>query len=96
MGAPQLEQMSMLSSVDVATAGDCREHATRPPGSVQVTKQVASTLKMVPIVEAVTVPFFSKLMDNGVFKGGETFDKAATTMLDELLRWAEALKPLRG
>jgi NAD(P)H-dependent FMN reductase len=64
--------------------------------SVQVTKQIVTTLKMVPIVEAVTVPFFSKLMDEGTFKGGETHDKAAVAMLDELQRWTEALKALRA
>lgn len=64
--------------------------------SVQMTKQVVTTLKMVPLVEAVHVPFFSKLMDNGVFKGGETYDKAATAMLDELVRWSEALRVLRS
>ena len=63
--------------------------------SVQVTKQVVTTLKMVPITEAVTIPFFSKLMDGEVFKGGETHEKAATAMLDELLKWTEALKSLR-
>jgi NAD(P)H-dependent FMN reductase len=64
--------------------------------SVQMTKQIVTALKMVPIVEAVTVPFFSKLMDSGVFKGGETQEKAAVSMLDELLRWTEALRVLRN
>jgi hypothetical protein len=34
-------------------------------------------------------------MENGVFKNNETHDKAATVVLDELLRWTDALKPLR-
>ena len=63
--------------------------------SVQMTKQIVTTLKMVPLVEAVHIPFFSKLMADGVFKGGETYDKAAATMLDELVRWTQALKVLR-
>jgi NAD(P)H-dependent FMN reductase len=63
--------------------------------SVQSLKQTVTALKMMPMVEAVNVPFFSKLMDAGVFKGGETYDKAATAMLDELHRWTEALKVLR-
>jgi len=63
--------------------------------SVQMIKQVVTSLKVVPMVEAVHVPFFSKLMDGGVFKGGETYDKAATAMLDELVRWTDALRVLR-
>lgn len=63
--------------------------------SVQMIKQIVTTLKIMPMVEAVNVPFFSKLMDAGVFKGGETYDKAATAMLDELLRWTDALRGLR-
>ena len=63
--------------------------------SVQMTKQIVTTLKMVPIVEAVTIPFFSKLMDAGAFKGGETYDKAAVALLDELLKWSDALGVLR-
>jgi len=68
-------------------SGGCR--------SVQMTKQVVTTLKMMPIPEAVTIPFFSKLMDGGVFKGGETYEKAAVAMLDELVRWSAALKTMR-
>ena len=41
------------------------------------------------------IPFFTQLMENGVFKGNETTDKAVPVMLDELLRWTEALKFLR-
>jgi hypothetical protein len=51
--------------------------------------------KMMPIVEAVNIPFFTQLMENGVFKGNETADKAVPAMLDELLRWTDALKVLR-
>lgn len=65
--------------------------------SVQMTKQVVTTLKMVPIVEAVAIPFFTKLVDGatGKFDGGELHDKAAAAMLNELVRWTGALKVLR-
>jgi hypothetical protein len=33
---------------------------------------------------------------DGRFSGNELQTKAAKVMLDELLRWAAALKPLRG
>jgi argininosuccinate synthase len=52
--------------------------------------------KMMPMVEAVNIPFFTQLIENGVFKSNETHDKAVPVMLDELLRWAEAMKVLRA
>lgn len=42
------------------------------------------------------IPFFSKLMVDGVFNPGPAEDAAAVTMLDELARWADALKVLRA
>ena len=63
--------------------------------SVQALKQPLSTLKVVGIPEAVTITFFAQLMENGVFKGSEALEKAGATMLDELLRWTEALTVLR-
>ena len=66
--------------------------------SVEVTKQTVTALKMMPIPEAVSIPFFQKHIDEegGSFDPGELQEKAAVVMLDELLRWAEALRPLRG
>jgi NAD(P)H-dependent FMN reductase len=65
---------------------------------VQVTKGLLNTLKLVPIVEAVTLPYFSQQIDGetGLFTPGEKAATAATAMLSELHRWAVALKPLRG
>ncbi len=66
--------------------------------SVQMTKQILTTLKMVPLVEAVAVPFYMNEMDKEAwkFKGGAAYEKAARTMLDELVRWTAALRSLRG
>ena len=61
----------------------------------QVTRQFLASFKMVPIVEAVPIPFVAKLMKDGRFTGGETYEKAAAGMLTELVRWTHALKPLR-
>jgi NAD(P)H-dependent FMN reductase len=63
--------------------------------AVQMTKMVLAALKMAPIVEAVNVPFFQKQLHDGVFKADEAQDKSAHGLLDELLRWSEALKTLR-
>ena len=64
--------------------------------SVQMTKQILTTLKVMPIPEAVTLPFVAQLLEAGTFKGGDAHDKAATVMLDELLRWTKALMTLRS
>lgn len=65
--------------------------------SVQMTKQVVTALKMMPIPEAVAIPFFTKYFDaDDKFAGDESLSKQATAMLTELLRWTVALKSLRS
>ena len=64
--------------------------------SVQMLKPMLLALKLVPIVEAVTIPFFTKLIDSGTFRGGDPHDQAATVMLKELARWTSALRMLRS
>ena len=66
--------------------------------SVQMTKQIVTALKMMPIYEAVSIPFFNNHIDpaTGAFAPDDVQEKAAAAMLDELARWAEALKPMRG
>lgn len=65
--------------------------------AVQVTKQTLTTLKMVPLVEAVMIQAVAQQLDeNKQFKPGDIHTSSANAMLDELLRWAEALKPLRA
>ncbi len=65
--------------------------------SVQMTKQTVTTLKMMPLPDGVSFPFFDKLFkDDGSFDPGTVQDKAIATMLDELVKWATALKPLRA
>ncbi len=65
--------------------------------SVQMSKQVLTTLRVMPLPEAVTIPFVaSHLGESGAFQSTESFDKAARTLLDELHKWSQALAPLRG
>ena len=63
--------------------------------AVQMTKRSLTALKVVPIAEAVTIPFVAQTLDreSGAFKASEQHDKAAVTMLDELHRWTTALTP---
>jgi len=63
--------------------------------SVQMTKQLLTTLKIVPLVEAVAVPFIARLVENGTFNADEKHQTSATVMLDELARWTKALHALR-
>jgi NAD(P)H-dependent FMN reductase len=64
--------------------------------AVQTAKLTLTTLKMAPIVEAVAIPMAPKqLNEAGHFIPSDAQVVAVTTLLDELLRWATALKPLR-
>jgi NAD(P)H-dependent FMN reductase len=65
--------------------------------SVQSAKQLVTTLKMVPLVEAVTIPSVNQhLSESGVFTPNELHQKSAAALLSELHRWSEALKTLRA
>jgi len=51
---------------------------------------------LAPIVEAVAIPMAPRQVNEaGNFTPSDAQVAAATTMLDELLRWSAALKPLR-
>lgn len=63
--------------------------------SVQAAKMLLVALKVVTIPEAVSIPFFANHLKEGVFDAPEQLEPAHT-MLDELLKWTGALKPLRG
>jgi NAD(P)H-dependent FMN reductase len=64
--------------------------------SVQMTKLVVTSLKMMPLPEAVSIAFFHNHMKDGVFTGTDQHDKSVVSMLDELARWTGALAALRG
>ncbi len=65
--------------------------------SVQMTKSVVTALKMMPMAEAVTVPFFTKFItETGEFAAEDVHERSADAMLTELARWTEAMKTLRG
>lgn len=66
--------------------------------SINTLKMTVAALRMMPIPEAVTIPFFAKSLDEGTgaFSPTEVQERASVSMLDELHRWAEALGPLRS
>jgi NAD(P)H-dependent FMN reductase len=65
--------------------------------AVQMLKQVVSALKMVPMADAVHIPFVAQFLDDQrVLQPNDIMDSAATALLSELARWTEATGTLRG
>jgi NAD(P)H-dependent FMN reductase len=65
--------------------------------AVQMLKQVVTALKMVPLFEAVNIPFHTQFIDEeGVLAANETMVKAAGAMLDELVLTEAMLAPRRA
>jgi NAD(P)H-dependent FMN reductase len=64
--------------------------------AVEMLKQVVTALTMVPVVEAVSIPFVNQFLDEeGGVQANEVMIQAAAAMLDELARVETALRPLR-
>jgi NAD(P)H-dependent FMN reductase len=63
--------------------------------AVEQLKQVLTTLRTVPVVESVNIPFHIQFIDGGRVQANEIIEQAADAMLDELLRVDAALRPLR-
>jgi NAD(P)H-dependent FMN reductase len=64
--------------------------------AAQMLKQVLTALRMMPVADAVNIPFVREHLDeDGRLKPDEAMEAAASAMLTELYRWAEALRPLR-
>lgn len=65
--------------------------------AAQSEKLILTTLKIMPIPEGIAVhSVHQHIGDDGVFKPSEAVAKGVAPMLDELHKWAGALKPLRG
>jgi NAD(P)H-dependent FMN reductase len=64
--------------------------------AVSAIKPVVSALKMLPVLEQVSIPFVATFLDERkVLQPNEIMQKAAPVMLDELLKASVALKTLR-
>lgn len=64
--------------------------------AVQMLKQVVTTLRMVPIPDAVSIPFVQQFLDaDRRLQPNEIMQDAATAMLDQLLLVSSALVSLR-
>jgi NAD(P)H-dependent FMN reductase len=62
----------------------------------QMAKLMFTAVKMMPIPESVPIPFFPQYIKDGIFTSNELIDKSGKTMLDEMAKWADALKPMRS
>jgi NAD(P)H-dependent FMN reductase len=56
-------------------------------------KQVLTSVRMVPVVEAVSVPFFEQFVQDGEFVPNEVLTTSAGAMLDEVARMTALLRP---
>ncbi|MDT0293581.1 NADPH-dependent FMN reductase [Mesonia ostreae] len=64
--------------------------------AVQELKLPVTTLGMMPLPQAVNIPFFTKFInENNVFEANEPLNKSANVMLNKLQAWAKALKGMR-
>ncbi len=63
--------------------------------AVESLKPLVAAQKVVAIPEGVPVPNYPQFLKDGVFEPNELITTGATAMLDELDRWAGALKVLR-
>jgi len=64
--------------------------------AAQETKPLLTTLRMVPVLEAVVVPMFQTMIKDGTFTPNEMMEQGGTAMLKELHRVSDALKGLRA
>ncbi len=65
--------------------------------AVQMLKQVVTTLKMLPLFEAVNIPFHTRFIDDeGALEANDTMVNAAAAMLDELVLTEAMLAPRRA
>lgn len=64
--------------------------------SSQVVRQLLGNVNMVALPQSVPIAFFSKLIDeNGVLQPNEQMIAGGRAMLDELVKWSNALQAMR-
>ncbi|PJX21782.1 NADPH-dependent FMN reductase [Psychroflexus sp. S27] len=64
--------------------------------AVQELKLPTTTLGMMPLPQAVNIPFFAQFInDDNVFEANEPLKKSADVMLNKLQAWTKALKEMR-
>lgn len=65
--------------------------------SAQMSKLLLTTVKVVVLTEAVSIPFFAKKIDqDGTFLSDVPIDHSYVTMMDELMKWTRGLHYMRS
>lgn len=64
--------------------------------AIQAMKPVLTSLGMMPLAEAVYLPFFQTQLVSGAFVATDDQVKSAQGMLDAVAHWTKALAPMRG
>ena len=64
--------------------------------AVQALKPVLAALRMVPVVDAVTIPMVRTMLRDDEFEPTDIVAASAKTMLDELVKLAPALAGVRA
>ena len=64
--------------------------------ALQQLKQVVTALKLLPLTEAVNIPFVAQFLEDGAIVANDVMEQAAVAMLDELVRVEAALRSLRA
>lgn len=64
--------------------------------AAQQLRQVLQALNMPAVNPSVSIPFVSRLMQDGELQPNEIMDSSTGAVLDELARWEQALRGLRG
>lgn len=63
--------------------------------SIQAAKPLLTSVKMMPIPESVSFHFVVNNLKDGVLEPERKHEDMSRLMLDELVKWSKALKPLR-
>jgi NAD(P)H-dependent FMN reductase len=64
--------------------------------AIQAAKPLLTSVKVMPIPESVSIQFVQNHVEAGKFTPERKHDDMSRLMLDELSKWATALKPLRS
>lgn len=64
--------------------------------SAQMAKLILTTVKLVPLTEAVSIPFFAKkINEQWVFVSDAPINNSCELMMEELVKWTKGLKYMR-
>jgi NAD(P)H-dependent FMN reductase len=64
--------------------------------AAQMEKLMLTSVKVMTVPEGVSIPLPTHMDKGGNFAPSEPIEKSAKAMLDEMVKWAGALKPLRA